>query len=60
MHPKIIEAIKDRYRGDDSSAIIRAKKAGTFELILISIAQLEILQKLANRLKDEIPTKAGI
>jgi len=60
MHPKIIEAIKERYRGDDSSAIIRAKKAGTFELILISLAQLDALQKLADQLNSKVPTETGM
>jgi len=51
MHPKIIEAINDKYRGEDSVAIARAKRAGTYELILVSLGQYDLLKQILEQIK---------
>lgn len=53
MCQKIVEAIRENYQGADSKAVIRARKAGTFELILIGLEQQEILRKILITLNQQ-------
>jgi hypothetical protein len=52
MHPKLIEAVEERYRGGDQTAVMRAKIAGTFELILVSLGQHHLLQEILETLQS--------
>lgn len=53
MHPNIIKAIDERYKGANPKAITRAQKAGTFELILVSLGNYDLLQKILEELKTQ-------
>ena len=54
MHPKIIEAINERFRGEDSGAITRARRAGFYELILVSLGQYDLLKQILGQLRPYI------
>jgi hypothetical protein len=60
MHPKIIEAVKDKYRGGNQAAINRAKRAGTFELILVSLGNHDLLSQILNELQSQRNERAAV
>lgn len=50
MCRKIIDAIRENYEGADPKAIVRAKRAGVFPLILIALSQYDVLEKIVANL----------
>ena len=60
MHPKVIEAVKERYRGGNPAAINRAKKAGTFELIIVNLGNHDLLSQILNELQNQRNERAVV
>ena len=50
MQHEIIEAVRERYESNPK-AIKRSQAAGTFELILVSLAQYDLLREIAESMK---------
>ena len=53
MYPEIIAAIKDKY-SEDTPAMTRAKRAGNFELILISLGVYDLTKRILTHLEAQI------
>jgi len=50
-HQKIIEAIDERYRGGNPKRIATAKRAGTYELILLALELVSLSRQILDLLK---------
>jgi hypothetical protein len=62
LHTHFIPAIKDKYKQRNRTTA-QAKKAGTYELTLIALAQYDCLRKILERLspaeKEAQPREGG-